>query len=118
MFLRVLLAAFKPVNNLICCKTGLMWVVKRATSLFNWFCSNDGRKFAFFLLPVLPDLGDRNCELKTKTRKRTKRCDVMVIFTTTTSRLLQSQIFLCFFVVCVCVCKIGTVKFTRITKFE
>ena len=25
-------------NDLICCKTGLMWVVKRATSLFNSFC--------------------------------------------------------------------------------
>ena len=25
----------KPVNNLICCKTGLMWGVKRATLLFN-----------------------------------------------------------------------------------
>ena len=25
----------KPVNNLICCETGLMWMVKRATSLFN-----------------------------------------------------------------------------------
>ena len=27
--LRVLPAMFKPVNNLICCKTGLMWVGKR-----------------------------------------------------------------------------------------
>ncbi|CAH3045994.1 unnamed protein product [Porites evermanni] len=35
---------FKPVNNLICCKTGLMWVVKRATSLFNSFCSNVSRQ--------------------------------------------------------------------------
>ena len=38
--LRVLPPMFKPVNNLICCKTGLMWMVKRATSLFNSFCSN------------------------------------------------------------------------------
>lgn len=37
--LRVLPLTFKPVNNLICCKTGLMWVVKRKTSLFNLFCS-------------------------------------------------------------------------------
>ena len=36
--LRGLLTSFKPVNNLICCKTGLMWVVKRATSLFNSLC--------------------------------------------------------------------------------
>ena len=35
----VLLTAFKPDNNLICCKTGLMWLVKRATSLFNSFRS-------------------------------------------------------------------------------
>ena len=35
----VLLTAFKPDNNLICCKMGLMWLVKRATSLFNSFRS-------------------------------------------------------------------------------
>ena len=35
----VLLSAFKPDNNLICCKAGLMWLVKRATSLFNSFRS-------------------------------------------------------------------------------
>ena len=33
--LLVLPLTFKPFNNLICCKTGLMWVVKCATSLFN-----------------------------------------------------------------------------------
>ena len=38
--LRVELPMFRPVNNLICCKTGLMWVIKRATLLFNAFCSN------------------------------------------------------------------------------
>ena len=26
---------------MICCKKGFIWVVKRATSLFNTFCSND-----------------------------------------------------------------------------
>ena len=31
----VLQPMFKPVNNLICCNTGLMWIAKRATSLFN-----------------------------------------------------------------------------------
>ena len=33
----VLLPTFKPVlkNNLICCRTGFMWVVKCARSLFN-----------------------------------------------------------------------------------
>ena len=35
--LRVLSPPFEPVNNLICCKTGLKWVVKRATSLLNSF---------------------------------------------------------------------------------
>ena len=50
--LRVLPNTFKPVNNLVCCKTGLMWVVKRATSLFNSFCSNVARQVARFLSPV------------------------------------------------------------------
>ena len=52
--LRVFPPTFKPVNNLICCKTGLMWVVKRATSLFNSFCSNIARQVACVLLPVFP----------------------------------------------------------------
>ena len=38
---------FKPVNNLICCKTGLMWVVK---------CSYVARQVARILLPVFPYL--------------------------------------------------------------
>ena len=54
--LRVLPPTFKPVNNLICCKTGLMGVVKRATSLFNSFCSNVARQVVRFLLPVFPYL--------------------------------------------------------------
>ena len=55
--LRVLPPTFKPVNKLICCKTGLMWVVKRATaSLFISFCSNVARQVALFLLPVFPYL--------------------------------------------------------------
>ena len=52
--LRVLPPMFKPVNNLICCKTGLMWVVKRAISLFNSFCSSVARQVARPLLPVFP----------------------------------------------------------------
>ena len=31
--LRVLPPAFKPVNNLICCKTGLMWVVIKTRNI-------------------------------------------------------------------------------------
>ena len=54
--LRVLPPTFKPVNNLICCKTGLVWVVKRITSLFNSFCSNVAKQVARFLLLVLPYL--------------------------------------------------------------
>ena len=55
--LGVLPPTFKPVNNLTCCKTGLMWVVKRATLLFNSFCSNVARQVArFLLLPVFPYL--------------------------------------------------------------
>ena len=54
--LRFLPPTFKPVNNLICCKTGLMWVVKRATSLFNLFSSSVARQVARFLLPVFPYL--------------------------------------------------------------
>ena len=36
--LHVLPPTFKHVNNLICCKTGLMWVAKRAIAPFNSFC--------------------------------------------------------------------------------
>ena len=51
--LRVLPPSFKSVNNQICCKRGLMWMVKRTTSLFNSFCSNVAKRVARFLLPVL-----------------------------------------------------------------
>ena len=54
--LRVLLVTFKPANNLICCKTGLMWVIKSATSLFNLFCSNVARQFGRFLFPAFTHL--------------------------------------------------------------
>ena len=53
---RVLPLTFKPFNNMICCKTGLVWVVKRATSLFNSFCSKVARQVVRFLLPVFPYL--------------------------------------------------------------
>ena len=53
---RVLPPWIKAVNNLICFKTGFMWVVKRATSLFNSFCSNVAKQVACFLLPVFPYL--------------------------------------------------------------
>ena len=35
--LHVLPFTLKPVNNLICCKRDLIWVVKRATSPFHSF---------------------------------------------------------------------------------
>ena len=51
---------FKPVNNLICCKTGFMWVVKRTTFLFNLFCSYVAKQVACFLLPIFPYLNLSN----------------------------------------------------------
>ena len=49
--LRIAMLAVLP-----CCKTGLMWVVKRATLLFNSFCSNVATQVARVLLPVFPYL--------------------------------------------------------------
>ena len=57
--LRLLPRMFKPINNLICCKACLMWVVKRATSLSNSFCSNVAKQVALFLLPVFLYLWER-----------------------------------------------------------
>ena len=54
--LRILPPMFKPVNNLICCQTGLMWVVKHTTLLFSSFWSNVARQVAHFLLPVFRTL--------------------------------------------------------------
>ena len=57
--LRVLPLTFKPVNNLICYKTGLMWVVKGASSLFNSFYSNVAKQVTFsgFKMSNSPLLG-------------------------------------------------------------
>ena len=57
--LRVLPLTFKPVNNLICYKTGLMWVVKGASSLFNSFYSNVAKQVTFsgFKMSTSPPLG-------------------------------------------------------------
>ena len=41
----------RPVNNLIFCKTGLMWLRKSATLLFKSFRSNVARQVACVLLP-------------------------------------------------------------------
>ena len=50
VMLCVLSPMFKSVNNLIYCKTGLMWVVKCSASLFNSFCSNvAGQVVCFFV---------------------------------------------------------------------
>ena len=54
--LRVLPPMFEHVNNLICRKTGLMWVVKRATPLFNSFCSNVAKQVARFCSPFFRTL--------------------------------------------------------------
>ena len=50
--LRVFPPTFTPVNNLICCQTGLMWVVKREALLFNSFFSNVAGQVARVLLHV------------------------------------------------------------------
>ena len=71
--LRSLPPTFKPVNNLICCKTGLMWVVKRAISLFNLLYSNVARQVARFHAPLL------------------------ILLTCAFSSLLDALHFLCFF---------------------
>ena len=46
----------KPVLQQIRLLTGFNEVVKRATSLFNSFCSNVAKQVARFLLPVFPYL--------------------------------------------------------------
>ena len=47
----VLQPLFKPVNNQICCKSDLLWLVKRATYLLDSFCSNVARQVAGFCCP-------------------------------------------------------------------
>ena len=47
----VLQPLFKPVNNQICCKSRLMWLVKRARYLFDSFCRNVARQVAGFCCP-------------------------------------------------------------------
>ena len=78
--LRVLLVTFKPVNNLICCKTGVMWVIKSATSLFNLFCSNVVRQVAHFLLPVFTHLKFGSSQEKFDVWPRPKSYNALVIF--------------------------------------
>ena len=78
--LRGLPLMFKHVNNLICYKTGLMWVVKRPTSLFNSFCSSVARQVARFLLPVFPYLKVAST-LSDRTLAR-RRLDTVVSYNT------------------------------------
>ena len=54
--LRVLPPMFDPVLQEIRMQGLFSWVVKRATSLFNSFCSYVAKQIARFLLPVLPYL--------------------------------------------------------------
>ena len=46
----------KPVLQQIRLLAGLMWVVKRATSLFNSFCSNVAKQVARFCCPFFRTL--------------------------------------------------------------
>ena len=54
--LRILPPMFKPVNNLICCQTGLMRVVKCTTLLFNSFWSKLQDKLHIFCSPFFRTL--------------------------------------------------------------
>ena len=54
--LRVLPPMFDPVLQEIRMQGLFSWVVKRATSLFNSFCSHVAKQIERFLLPVLPYL--------------------------------------------------------------
>ena len=59
--LRVLPPTFKPVNNLICCKTGLMWVVKLATSQFNLVLQQCCKtSYMFFVVRFFRTLSNRD----------------------------------------------------------
>ena len=83
--LRVLPPMFKPVYNLICCK---MWVVERATSLFNSFCRNVVKQVARFSVPLRSDDGNENV-IKA----------IGLISKTTTSFARASHLFVHFFAV-------------------
>ena len=91
--LRVFLATFNPVNNLICCKTGLIWLVKHATSLFNLFCSIVAWQVACFLLPVFRTLRAwLSRHLSYKRNKNSQRCDFM---TTKPAQLVRIPVLWC-----------------------
>ena len=51
--LRVLPPTKTNLATLFIARQVRTWVVKRATSVFNWFCSNVAKRVARFLLPVL-----------------------------------------------------------------
>ena len=79
-----------------------MWVVKRATSLLNWFCSNDARKYAFLLLPVLPDLRDRKLWIKNKNTQKDEKVWCHGRFYHYNQQIASGAWY--FFVVFLCVC--------------
>ena len=54
--LYILRKLWSTCNNLVVTKQQWTWVVKRATSLFNSFCSNVAKQRNVFLLSVLPYL--------------------------------------------------------------
>ena len=78
MVLRVFPPTFTPVNNLICCQTGLMWVVKRETTaiqlVFQQCCRTSctcfvARFFRFYLNITLKQprrQGQRKLHLKSQ----------------------------------------------------
>ena len=71
--LRVLPLAFKPVNNLICCKTGLMWVIKRASIAIQLVLQQYCKKSCIFFVARFPATLVLSCGWFVTLRKRRLR---------------------------------------------
>ena len=71
--LRVLPLAFKPVNNLICCKTGLMWVIKHASIAIQLVLQQYCKKSCIFLVACFSAALVLSCGWFATLKKRTLR---------------------------------------------
>ena len=69
---------FKPVDNLICWKTGLMWVIKPATSLYSTpFLAMLQDKLRVFCCPFFPYLKVMlHGTIRNDDFRATQRCNV------------------------------------------
>ena len=113
--LRVLPPLFKPVNNLIYCKAGFMWVVKRVTSPFNSFCSNVAKQVARFLLPVFAYLYYRNNEQQTTTIGKAWSRGTWCLLLAVASKCCSIQMQTLEFVYCTVICL--TCEETRLPSY-